>query len=119
MPREREDTEPWSLLAEGELWFVWYGKGSARSKLRRHGFPLYVMSGWIWVINAGRGVVVNSDCGVGGAVDDDAVESENVGDGVRELGYCNGSTRVCTAFVTGSTTRTRFFVVIDSERKVR
>ena len=43
------------------------------------------MAGWIWALGAGRGIVENNDWGVGGVVNDDEVESENVGDGVREL----------------------------------
>ena len=58
-------------------------------------------------IDAGRGVVVNSDCGVGGAVNDDAVESENVGDGVRGTNGGDSSAGLCTALVIGSKTRTR------------
>jgi hypothetical protein len=64
------------------------------------------MAGWKQGIDAGRGVVVNSDCGVGGAVNDEAVESENVGDGVRGLEGGDGSAGICTAFVIGSKTRT-------------
>ena len=59
------------------------------------------------ILGAGRGVVVNSDCGVGGGVNDDAVEPESVGDGVRGLEGGDGSAGLCTAFVIGSKTRTR------------
>jgi hypothetical protein len=68
---------------------------------------VYVMAGWIRYIGAGRGVVVNSDCGVAGGVNDDAVDSESVGDGVRGLEGGDGSAGLCTAFVIGSKTRTR------------
>lgn len=57
-------------------------------------------------LDAGRGVVRNSDCGVGGEVNDDAVESENVGDGVRRPGDDGDSEGVCTFFVLGSKMRT-------------
>ena len=77
---------------------------------------MYVIAGWMRRIAAGRGVVVNSDCGVGGVVNDDAVESENVGDGVRELEGGDGSAVACTAFVIGSNTRTRLPSSIGSEQ---
>ena len=57
---------------------------------------------------------MNSDCGVGGAVNDDAVESENVGDGVRGLDGGDGSAGLCTVFVIGSKSRTRLPWSIDS-----
>ena len=66
-------------------------------------------------IGAGRGAVANSDCGVGGGVNDDAVDSENVGDGVRGLEGGDSSAGVCTAFVIGSRTRTRLPLSISSE----
>jgi len=48
-------------------------------------------------------------------VNDDEVESENVGDGVRELEDDDGSAGLCTAFVIGSRTRTRLPWAIGSE----
>lgn len=66
-------------------------------------------------IDAGRGVVVNSDCGVCGGVNDDAVDSEIVGDGVRGLESGECSAGVYTAFVIGSKTRTRLPSSIDTE----
>jgi len=77
--------------------------------------PVYVMAGWIWGLDAGRGIVENNDCGVGGAVNDDAVDSESVGDGVRGLEGGDGSAGLCTAFVIGSKTRTRLPLGIGSE----
>jgi len=68
---------------------------------------VYVMAGWIWALDAGRGIVENNDCGVGGVVNDDEVESENVGDGVRVLESGESSAGVWTAFVIGSKRRTR------------
>ena len=68
---------------------------------------MYVIEGWIRGIAAGRAVVVNSDCGVGGVVNDDAVDSESVGDGVRGLEGGDSSAGLYTAFVIGSKTRTR------------
>ena len=67
---------------------------------------MYVMAGWIWRLDAGRGIVENNDCGVGGGVDDDAVDPESVGDGVRELDGGESCAGLCTAFVIGSKTRT-------------
>ena len=52
-------------------------------------------------------MVENSECGVGGAVSDDAVESESVGDGVRGLGGGESLAGLYTVFVIGSRTRTR------------
>ena len=52
-------------------------------------------------------MVENSECGVGGVVNDDAVESESVGDGVWGLDGGDSSVGLCTAFVIGSRTRTR------------
>jgi hypothetical protein len=68
---------------------------------------VYVMAGWIWGLDANRGIFENSDFGVGGAVNDDAVDSENVGDGVRGLEGGDSSAGLCTVFVIGSKTRTR------------
>ena len=68
---------------------------------------MYVMAGCIWVFDAGRGIVENNDCGVGGVVNVDAVDSENVGDGVRELEGDESSAVGWIAFVIGSKTRTR------------
>ena len=68
---------------------------------------MYVMAGWIWGLSAGRGIVVNNDCGVGGVVYDDALESENVGDGVRGLEGGESSAGRWIAFMIGSKTRTR------------
>lgn len=76
---------------------------------------MYVIAGWICCLDAGRGIVENSDCGVGGAVNDDAVESESVGDGVRGLDGGESSAGMCTAFVIGSKTRTRLPWSIGSE----
>ena len=69
--------------------------------------PVYVMAGWISALDAGRGIVENSDCGVGGGVNDDPVESENVGDGVRGLGGGESMVILCIALVIGSKTPTR------------
>ena len=69
--------------------------------------PMYVMAGWISALDAGRGIVENSDCGVGGGVNDDAVESENVGDGVRGLGGGESMVILCIALVVGSKTPAR------------
>ena len=69
--------------------------------------PVYVMAGWIWRLDAGKGIFENSDCGVGGAVNDDAVESESVGDGVWGLGGGESLAGLCIVFVMGSKTRTR------------
>jgi len=69
--------------------------------------PVYVIAGWIWGLDAGRGIVKNRDCGVGGVANDEAVDSESVGDGVRGLECGDGSAGLCTAFVIGSKTRTR------------
>ena len=68
---------------------------------------MYVMAGWIWGLSAGRGIVENNDCGVGGVVNDDALESENVGDGVRGLQGGDSPAVLWTAFMLGSKTRTR------------
>ena len=69
---------------------------------------MYVMAGWISALDAGRGIVENSDCGVGGGgVNDDAIESENVGDGVRGLGGGDSMAALCIALVIGSKTQTR------------
>jgi len=68
---------------------------------------VYVMAGWIWGLSAGRGIVENNDCGVGGTANDDALESENVGDGVRELECGESSAVLWTVFMTGSKTRAR------------
>jgi len=76
---------------------------------------VYVIAGWIRGIDAGRGVVVNSDCGVGGGVTDDAVDSEIVGDGVRGLEGGDCSAGLYTAFVMGSKTRTRLPWSIGAE----
>ena len=78
--------------------------------------PVYVMAGWIWYLDAGRGIVENSECGVGGAVDDEAVESESVGEGVRGLGGGESLAGLCTTFVIGSKTRTLLPWGISSER---
>jgi len=78
--------------------------------------PVYVTAGWIWALDAGRGIVENNDCGVGGVVNDDEVDSENVGDGVRELGGGESSAGLWTAFVIGSKRRTRLPCGIGSER---
>lgn len=52
---------------------------------------MYVIAGCIFRIDAGRGVTANNVCGVGGSVNDDEVESESVGDGVRGLEGGDGS----------------------------
>ena len=78
--------------------------------------PVYVMEGWIWALDAGRDIVENSDCGVGGAVNDDEVESENVGDGVREPRSGENWAGLWIAFVIGSKTRTRLPCSMSSER---
>lgn len=117
--KEREDAELQSLPREGELGARRYEGGKARSKQRKGGRPVYVMAGWIWGLGAGRGIVENSDCGVGGAVNDDAVESENVGDGVLGLEGGEGSAVLCTAFVIGSRTRTRLPCTIGTEPTFR
>ena len=79
---------------------------------------MYVIAGWIWALDAGRGIVENNDCGVGGVVNDDEVESENVGEGVRELRGGESSAGLWTAFVIGSKTRTRLPCSISSERRL-
>ena len=107
LSKEREDVELRSLPSMGESGTRRYEGGKARSKQRYGGTPVYVTAGWVWGLDAGRGIVENSDCGVGGGVNDDEVESENDGDGVRELEGDESPAGVCTAFVIGSKTRTR------------
>ena len=107
LSREQVDVELRSLPRAGESGTRRYDGGKARSKQRWGGRPVYVMAGWIWGLGAGRGTVENNDCGVGGVVNDDALESENVGDGVRGLEGGESSAGLWTAFVIGSKTRTR------------
>ena len=91
----------------GESGTRWDDSGKARSKQREGGAPVYVIAGWIWCLSAGRGMVENNDCGVGGVANDDADESENVGDGVRGLKGGESPAGLCAGFVIGSKTRTR------------
>jgi len=84
-----------------------YEGGKARSKQRKGGGPAYVMAGLIWRLDAGGGMIGNDGCGVDGVVNDDAVESENVGDGVRGLEGGESSAGLWIAFVMGSKMRTR------------
>jgi len=118
LSKEWEDVELRSLPRAGESGTRRYEGGKARSKQRWGGGPVYVMAGWIWGLSAGSGIVENNDCGVGGMVNDDALESENVGDGVRGLEGDESSAALWTVFTRGSKTRTRLAwgVCMGSER---
>ena len=58
-----------------------------------------VMARWIRGLGAGRGVVENSDYGVGRAVGNDPVESKSVRDGVRGREGGESSAGLHAAFV--------------------
>lgn len=116
LSRGREDAEPRLLPKVGESGARRYEGGKARLKQRQGGKPVYVMAGWMRYLGAGRVIVENNDCGVGGAVDDDAIESEGVGDGVRGLGDGESLAGLCTTFVVGSKTRTLLPWGMSSER---
>ena len=105
LSKEEKDAELRSLPRAGESGTRRYEGGKARSRERWGGRRVYVMAGCIWGLSAGRGIVENSDCGVGGAVNDDALESENVGDGVRGLGGGESSATLWAAFTVGYKTR--------------
>lgn len=116
LSKEWEDVELQSLPMVGESGMRRYEGGKARSKQRWGGRFVHVMTGWIWGLSAGRGIVENNDCGVGGMVNDDALESENVGDGVRGLDGGESSARLWTAFMIGLKTRLPWCVCMTSER---
>ena len=72
------------------------------SKVETQGsIPVYV----IRHLGARSGIAESSDWDVGGVTDDDAVESESTGDGVRGRECSENSAGLCTAFVVGSKTR--------------
>lgn len=116
---EPEEPELQSLRAEGEPGTRRYEGGNARSKRRWGCDPVYVIAGWISGTSAGRGIVVNNDCGVGGMPNDDELDSENVGDGVRVFQGNDCTAGVCTSFVRGSKTRTRLSCCMGDEPGMR